>query len=158
MSSTEIQLFVHDCPDDQAEALVTVLDQYGLHVDWDGPYVSARDGELHIGTPYTDRDVSGDCSERLAAELIAAAPGCMFTVWTDPSPEWLGSLVRYTPTLGDRRDECDVEGTAQFTERQITIALRDGVDGVRELIGTQWTEALLGSTDELTIRYTPSED
>lgn len=117
---TELQVFIHNCPEDQVVALVDVLINWRLGVDWEGP--EPERGELHIGTPYTNRSVAGDASEDLADELIDVAPGAMFTVWTDPAYDWLGSLVRYTPKLGRHNADCNAYGQAMFTELQIPLS------------------------------------
>jgi hypothetical protein len=151
---TQLQLFVHDCPDDQAPAAVSVLADWGLCVDWDGR--AAEHGALLIGTPYTERMAALDAADELAAELIDRAPGIMFTVWTDPKNEWLGSIVRYVPELGRHDGECDESGQGQYTEWQILAALaKGGESAVRALVGAAWTKALTGTTVERTITYTP---
>lgn len=152
---TQLQLFVHNCPDDQAPAAVSVLADWGLRVDWDGR--PAEHGALHIGTPYTERMAALDAADELAAELIDRAPGITFTVWTDPHNEWLGTVVRYVPELGRHDAECDEQGEGQYTEAQILRALRPDHDdtGIHRLVGSAWTKALTGTTNEGTITYTP---
>lgn len=156
---TDLQLFVHDCPDDQAAALVAVIVDRGLHVDWDGPF--AEPGELHIGTPYTSRGAAGDDSSDVADALSEAAPGAKFTVWTDPAYEWLGALVRYTPELGLHHAECDAEGNAVFSASELLhqIDKSESLDDLRAYVGAPWTDALTGTADERTITYeVPDED
>jgi len=158
---TQLQLFIHDCPDDQAPALFDVLADWGLRVDWDGRL--AAPGELHIGTPYTERLAALDAADELAAELIDAAPGVKFTLWTDPAYEWLGTLVRYTPELGRHDAECDAEGQGVYFEAQILAALRTGgpavgAQAVLALVGVAWTETLRGGTTERVITYTVTDD
>jgi len=155
----QFQLFIHDCPDDQAEALVDALmvTDPALHVDWEGPFVER--GSLNIGTPYTARNTYLNASIDVAAELIEAAPGARFTVWTDPDEGELGSLVRYTPELGRHDAECDATGNGVYTEREILAALRTGgpavgAQAVLALVGTAWTETLTGGTTERVITYT----
>lgn len=158
---TQLQLFIHDCPDDQAPALVDVLIDWELRVDWEGPI--AQRGELVIGVqPYTERRTALDAADELAAELIDAAPGVKFTLWTDPVKEFLGTLVRYTPELGRHDAECDAEGQGVYFEAQILAALRTGgpavgAQAVLALVGAAWTETLTGGTAERTITY-PVED
>lgn len=153
---TNLQLFVHDCPDDQAAALVEVIIDHELHVDWDGPLAKA--GELHIGTPYTSRGATGDESEHLADALIDAAPGASFTTWTDPKYEWLGVVVRYTPDLGRHQADCDQQGQAVFGEQEILRAIGNH-PALAAFVGAPWTRALTGSTEERTINYeVPEED
>lgn len=154
---TELQLFVHDCPDDQAAALLGVLRDYELRVDWDGPYV-VRD--VRIGTPYTDRKVAGDASADLARDLMQAAPGVSFTVWTDPAYDFQGLLMRYTPELGLHQADCDINGQAIFTGDEVMRALRADHDdiGIRRLVGTAWTDALTGHTVDRTIVVVVADD
>lgn len=152
---TALQLFVHDCPADQAAALVDVIVDHELHVDWEGPY--AEPGELHIGTPYTSRWAAGSESQDLADALIEAAPGAKFTTWTDPAYEWLGTVVRYTPELGRHQAECDAEGNAVFSASELLAAVGNH-PALAAYIGEPWSRALTGSTDERTITYQVPEE
>jgi hypothetical protein len=147
---TQLQIFIHDCPDDQVLALVDVLINYQMQVEWDGP--EPERGELHIGTAYTNRSTAGDASQDLAGEIIEAAPGATFTTWTDPAYEWLGVLARYVPALGEHNAECNGEGQAVFSEPEIIEALGRGEQAVRDLVGTAWSEAITFDTTERIIR------
>lgn len=148
---TQMQVMIHDCPEEQVVALVDALIANGLRVDWDGP--EPVRGELHIGCFYTNRSVPGDAPSDLADELIEAAPGATFIAWTDPAYEWLGTLVRYTPELGRHEAECTAEGAAVLGEWEILTALNvGGVGQLKRAVGTPWSEALTGRAQERTIR------
>lgn len=153
----DFQLFIHDCPDDQAPALMDaiVTADPALHVGWEGPY--AERGALNIGVPYTARGTYLDAASDVAEHLIAHAPGAWFTAWTDPDEDGLGEMVRYVPSLGRHDAECDAEGQAVFREQEITQWVISG-KSIDDLTGARWTQAILGSTDQRVITYTVDDD
>lgn len=155
--STQLQIIISDCPDDQAAALLRVLLNADLDVDWMDDVETPRDGLIIGHALYTNRSTAGDESGELAALMIEAAPGASFTAWTDPTWEYQGMLVRYVPALGRRDDDCDVDGQAMFTEDQILRALPGGEAAVRATVGAAWTQALAGKAVERTIPVTLDE-
>ncbi|MCW2901571.1 MAG: hypothetical protein JWO67_3836 [Streptosporangiaceae bacterium] len=148
---TQLQIMISDCPDDQAAALLRVLAQADLYIDW-MEECPVQSDELHIGHAfYTHHTADGESPSDLGHLMIEAAPGASFTAWTDPNEDYLGLLVRYTPELGRHDAECDANGAAVFTEDEIMRALTGWRAGIRALVGSAWTEALTGHTVERTI-------
>lgn len=152
---TQMQLMLHDVPAEQVWPLSVVLADWNLSIDWDGPV--CEPGTVHIGTLYTERAAAGDAPQKLATAVIAAAPGTTFITWSDPGSEWQGVMVRHTPELGRRDDECTADGEAIFREPEITRAVTAAVGrsapvaALRALTGAAWTEALVGRAEDRTL-------
>ncbi|ALE76806.1 hypothetical protein FRP1_28855 (plasmid) [Pseudonocardia sp. EC080625-04] len=152
---TQMQLMIHDVPAEQVWPLSVVLADWELSVDWEGP--AAQRGTVHLGTLYTEREAAGHAPKALATAVIAAAPGTTFITWSDPGSEWQGVMVRHTPELGRRDDECTADGEAIFREPEINRALladrgRTALDeALYALVGTRWTAALVGRADDRTL-------
>ena len=137
--TTNLQLYLYDCPPGRVTAVFEVMERARLCVGWDGPLVDPG-APLRLGAPYTDRFACGDASSELAGALIGAAPEASFLTWTDPAYDWLGVLVRYTPTLGRHDSECNAEGGAQYAPAEILDAVRAGA--LDALLGTAWDGVL----------------
>lgn len=153
MSTTQLQLFIYDCPQDQARAAWQVIDEAELTEDWDGPY--AHEGRLIVGgAPYTDRAAaSGEASNDLADELVKAAPGISFLVWTDATVDWLGALVRYTPELGIYKADCITEGDVRFGASEMVRMATLDAEAVGRYVGLPWEEAQNHSAEERVIHF-----
>lgn len=151
--STQLQLFIYDCPPDQAWAAWQVIDRYELDEDWDGP--APKDGQLIVGgAPYTHRAAaSGETSNELADELVEAAPGISFLVWTDATVDWLGALVRYTPGLGMFKADCTTEGDVRFGASEVVRMAKLDIGRVERYVGLPWEEAQNHSAEERVIRF-----
>jgi hypothetical protein len=124
--TTNLQLTVRAAPPEQHQAILKVINAYGLGQDWD----SAPDegyAELELGVQYTDSQGVVGHADQIAAELIAAAPGASFIVWEDPAYEWLGVVSVYTPELGLFEADCDADGIPQFSSQAI-LAFLDRVE------------------------------
>ncbi|WP_181273658.1 hypothetical protein [Brevibacterium oceani] len=115
---THVQLIVHDCPPDQAAAVLSIIDQHDLHLEYveDG---QPADGQLGLGLTYMDPEVVCGSAQLIAQELEQSAPGASWEVWEDPKYEWLGDLYRFTPTFGPWTANCDAEGTPVFTPDEV---------------------------------------
>lgn len=103
-----LQLTIHECPADEAAAVLDVLAEHGVHLE--DADVEAHDA-LHTATPYVDMEAVLGEEDRLATALIAAAPHCAFLAWQDPKYEYDGQVVMYHPALGRFDCGCDAFGT-----------------------------------------------
>jgi Protein of unknown function (DUF3145) len=125
--TTNLQLTVHAAPPEQHQAILKVINAYGLGQDWGSFAPDEGYTELELGVQYTDgQGVVGHASQ-IAAELIAAAPDATFIVWEDPAYEWLGAVSVYTPELGLFEADCDADGDPQLSGQAI-LAFLDRVE------------------------------
>lgn len=98
-----------------------------------GPPVPER--ELALGAVYTRPFADRTDSRELAEELVAVAgDGCSFRAWTVPAEDYLGLLVRYTPSLGSHEAACDARGRAVYYARDL-LTVRNDIDAI---LGTRW--------------------
>lgn len=136
---SNVQLHVYACPPEEVPALVDVLAAHGLNLDWDGPGVDRAKPEIILGATYCDREVYAGATKELATSIVAAAPGAVFDVWTDPDIEGLGSGVTYVPTLGRYDYEAAQGGTPMFTAKAVRDALAgEQLGGLPALFGDSW--------------------
>lgn len=152
----DLQLFIYRCPDAQAYALSKVLARNGMEYDWDGPY--AEVGTVAVAMePYTKRPSAFlDEPRELANEIIEAAPGAWFQMWTDPDDGALGTLVQYVPELGTFEAYCDSNGQKWFTADELLTAARVGDEvAAKALTGWAWDQKLDGSGEERVIKAEP---
>lgn len=148
---TPYQLTVLDCPEAEREAVVGIINEYGLTPEWmGGPSIE----ELHLGLQYTDDSASFGIAPDLAALLIERAPGATWYGWADPVDVWLGDLTMYTPTLGLFSNACDADGNAVFTADAVRKAVEEATsigsfgvpvldpDALARALGTPWEDAV----------------
>lgn len=157
-----LTLTVYDCPSDQAAAVLQVITEHGLCLEWEE---EAPLDALHTRTQYTHTDAPLGTEADLAAALIDAAPGCAFRTWQDPKYEADGQVVMYHPDLGRCDCACNAFGDPHVTIEQIRcIAAECGVEGGRmtsrefvdalcRRLGDPWHIALLAA-EERTITPT----
>lgn len=140
---TALQITIYDCPENEVNAVLDVLEEYGLAEDWDIRSASSLP-ELQLGETYVVNEASCGSSDEIATHLENKAPGTSFEVWEDPKYEWLGSLNRYTPTLGAFGAECDADGQPQWTADVILKLIDDAeeLDDIKKSLGVPWSDAL----------------
>jgi hypothetical protein len=146
--TTNFQLTIYDCPDDQRESLVQVIQDLRQDGDFSGAPSEGFD-ELELMNAYTDGLASLTAHDDYATDIIEAAPGATFVCWTDPKYEWLGGLVMYTPNLGRFDADCDANGVPaigpyailQAVVDQPENATRDEIlDALGKLTGWAWLD------------------
>ncbi|HXA27642.1 MAG TPA: DUF3145 family protein [Candidatus Angelobacter sp.] len=120
-----LTLHVHDCPADQAAAVLAVIDENGLHLEWLDELPA---DVLYAGRAYTDVEASVGSEDTVASALIEAAPGCSFTVWQDPKYEHDGELVMHHPDLGRFDCRCDASGAPHIALHVVDAAVTHCVD------------------------------
>jgi hypothetical protein len=113
---TWLQATIHDCPPNQAQAVLDVLDEYGVHPDEDIP---APDGHLTLGTTYVNQEILCGSAQEIAARLQVDAPAAAWELWEDPRLDWPGDIWRYTPILGAWTAQCSSQGTPVFSDDHI---------------------------------------
>lgn len=139
------QVTIYACPPDQVNAVLDVLDQYGLYEgDWEGTYPREPLTSLTLGEMYGDNQMSCGAADDIAAVLTDVAPGAAFEVSEDPYADWLGSLNRYTPSLGHWSAECDANGQPQFSGDVILSWLDAHLSRaeIEDRLGIPWRRAL----------------
>lgn len=113
---TWFKAVIFDCPANQAQAVLDVFDEYGVHP---GDDVAVPDGHLALGATYVNEDILCGSAQEIAARLEVDAPEAAWELWEDPKLEWLGDLWRYTPMLGAWTAQCSSEGTPLFSDDHI---------------------------------------
>ena len=118
---TPHQVYLYNCPPDQAQAATEALAQY----TWDEE--PAGDG---IGDgAYACYEKSCGTSGEIAAALTAAAPGASFVLWEDPAYDWLGDVHAHTPALGAFTASCDANGQPVYTRAEVIAMMREAASG-----------------------------
>lgn len=115
---THLTLKISDCPASQAQAVIDLIDQHGLHPECDQPGQPADD-QLGLGLAYMDHEVTCGSAQEISTHLQRVAPEASWEVHEDPAYEWFGDLYRFTPGLGVFTAECDAQGEPVFTPAQI---------------------------------------
>ncbi|KJR10243.1 hypothetical protein UG54_01295 [Gordonia sihwensis] len=144
-----MQLRIANCPDDQARAILEIIDAHDLSVDIDD-----RPNVLRIGEIYRIDEIPCKTSEEIANELQEVAPDASWECWEDPKYEWLGDLYRFTPELGLFTVECGGEGEPLFTAFEVRHFMAKatavgGVDLARSL-GELHEQALIEKIEQAT--------
>lgn len=130
-------LTIHSCPPHRVRSVATILEDRGLiHRE----HVERR--TLLIGLTCTpDLCSPGDLLD-LADDLIDTAPEVSFTVYEDPTDEWLGSFCRYVPGLGRFVASTDHDGDAVFTAREVLELDQMSTSDRRAALGVPWSDAI----------------
>lgn len=142
---TNGQLIVYKCPPEEVRAFLRHIEEWGLLDDWLGEQVAGD--EIKLGHTYCSNDVRvGMVYE---SELSTAAPNSAWMQWCDPKYEFNGDIEIYTPKLGRFYASSDADGNVIVHQDQILalIAIEGATvesirDGVRQLFGTAWLEAV----------------
>ncbi|MER5638273.1 hypothetical protein ABT095_15090 [Kitasatospora sp. NPDC002227] len=116
-----LQVFVHAADPDQHDAVLKVLTDHGLDLEYEFPEIA--DGQLALGIRYFDVE-SGIDPEDLWAALIDAAPSAVFELWLDPFPAvYDGLYIGHVPDIGTYRVECNSDGTPLVNAAKLAEAL-----------------------------------
>lgn len=97
-----------------------------------GP-VAAHLEQFELGRELVIPDIGGGTEVDLAERLADADPLAQFRVWSPPDGDWLGTLVRYSPSQGLWTGDCDARGDLVFTETRLRSSLEDGPISRRRL-------------------------
>jgi hypothetical protein len=121
-----LQLTIHDCPAEEAAAVLAVLDAYDVHLEFAD--IEPQDA-LHTATRYMQAEAAMGDDNRVASALIAAAPHCSFVIWQDPKDVCDGQVVMYHPALGRFDGDCNAFGEPHATIDVVwAVAGECGVD------------------------------
>lgn len=140
---TPIQLIVADCPLDQTQAILDLIEDKSLVIEY-VDQTNPPEGQLGLGLSYMDYETTCGSSAEIAKHLQEVAPGASWTVWEDPAYEWLDKINMFTPELGLFTAECSTEGDAVFTADEIlTIESRcSSRDALKTELGFDHRDAL----------------
>jgi hypothetical protein len=143
---TWFQAVIFDCPPNQAQAVLDVFDEYGIHP---GDDVTVPDGHLALGATYVNEDILCGSAQETAARLQVDAPQSSWELWEDPKLEWLGDIWRYTPMLGAWTAQCSSQGTPVFSDDHIrSLHMRVShpltLHELDKLLGFEHSRALAG--------------
>lgn len=152
---TSFQVVIYDCPPEQASAVLDIINNYGLGVDWGNG--ETQTDVLFLGQLYTEHEMSCGTSDEMANLLQDEAPGASWELWEDPKYEWLGGLYRYTPSLGKFFADCDAAGSPQFTEEQVWRWRAADEDELAIHIGRPWADALAAFEPSRFLGFTGSD-
>lgn len=137
---TYFQLIVYACPPEQQEAVLDVIDEYGLTPE------SAEAPEpraLLLDERYVYDETALGTSSEVASNLMRRAPSTAFECWEDPKYEYGGQIHRYTPELGLFEGDCNSEGQSYLTEDRIAAFLDTKAYGaLGQQAGLPWRHAL----------------
>lgn len=143
---TWFQATIYDCPPNQAQAVLDLLDEYGVYP---GDDASVPDGHLALGTTYVNEEILCGSAQEIAARLQMDAPEAAWELWEDPKLEWLGDLRRYTPMLGAWTAQCSSQGTPVFSDDHIRslhtrVTHPPTLHELDKLLGFEHSRALVG--------------
>lgn len=142
---TYLALSVYECPTSQAQAILDIIETFDLSIGYDDE--TSDDEGLALGALYSVGSVPCGSASEIAHHLMQVAPDTSWEVREDPAYEWLGSIHRFTPTLGMFAAQCDAEGEPVFTAREVQLLIeREGRPGDHPLAlatGETHREALL---------------
>ncbi|MFG1857447.1 DUF3145 family protein [Actinomadura geliboluensis] len=141
---TPVQLQILDCPLQQAQAVIDLIDHVGLHLEFVDDRQPAND-QLGLGLSYMNNELVCGSAAEIAEALQQAAPDASWELWENPDRTSLGDLYRFTPALGLWSAACSAEGNALFTSTQILgLVDNDGFSRTRleTKLGIPHAEAL----------------
>lgn len=142
--TTNVQLYLHACPPEQARAVPEVIKDADLAPNWES-WSDHNQHELLLHTVYSTDAGAPDLPDNLARDILEVAPDAAFETWSDPKYDFLGSLIRYTPDLGTFTADCDESGQATYTADQLDRLLAGNEDKSIEEFRTEVAPRLFGS-------------
>lgn len=135
-------LVVYDCPPEQREAVLGIINEHGLTED----YFGDKDvDELDLGATYGYGEMDLTAYQDVAEEIIEAAPGATFQCWNDPKYEYGGATTIYAPDLGRFTGDCDSDGDPYITASRFREVMKGGsafADQQDRALGLPWLDRL----------------
>lgn len=159
MDRTHAQLTVYDCPLDQAQAVLDVIEQFGLHPEYDEPDTPA-DNALALGFSYMDHEMGCGSAQEISRTLQDVAPSASWLVSEDPFESYLGTVCAFTPDLGLWTNDCSAGGDAVFGVDAVLELVDDDLSKVeiQKRLGITHDEALTELLTAVTQREQPTGD
>lgn len=140
---TRVELTIHACPPEQAQAVIDLIEQHNLHPEYDEESIPGDD-VLALGLPYMDNEITCGSAPEISKDIQAAAPGASFRVHEDPFGSWLGSTHLFTPELGELSLLCESGGDPVFRgENVLQILDTLGRNELERALGLTHTKALI---------------
>lgn len=141
---TQARLVVHHVPEEQAQAVLDILntyvDDHQMSIAWESPAGPLT--EVPLREDLTFEQVPICFSIDAVNELSEAAPGIVVTAHTSPKYEYLGDLAQYAPGIGFWSCVCDDSGDAIYTAEEMYAARTMSDADFDRLVGKPWDEAI----------------
>lgn len=114
---TPLQLRVYDCPADQAQFVLDIIEEFHLLeiAEEDG----FDDSTLHLGLTYFNSEIPVGSTYEVSLRLREYAPDTSWHLWEDPKFEWMGDVYLFTPEYGLFVADSNAAGEAIFTAPEI---------------------------------------
>jgi hypothetical protein len=119
---TPFQMTIVDIDPEDVDAVIEIINQYTLGIDWEG-YADDH-MELILGVTYCDDEITVGSAADIAEALQMNAPSAAFKLWEDPYL-YLGDYWAFAPGLEVYRADCSHEGQPCWTATDITRLLKD---------------------------------
>lgn len=135
---THARLEVIAVGDGEEQAVLDVLNEYGLSDDGFASFPTAGMTKLELGTSYVNTQFTIGDGEDLTQRLLETAPGAFWEFIEDPVYEWLGTYHCHIPALGYYSADCDGDGQPVFNAPQVlNMTKLSELDLLKEL-GLPW--------------------
>ncbi len=143
---TAVAATIHACPPLCVGEVLEIFEDHGLTDNIEpedgGETVTEDCRTLILGEVYSSRDIACGGARDIAEALIARAPEVAFTVFEDPTREWLGDVFMYVRELGQFHAACDVDGVPMLSQK-LVLELEGEADEVRQKkLGALWVAAI----------------
>lgn len=135
---TPLQLRVYDCPADQAQVVLDIIEEFDLLEITEEEGLD--DSTLHLGLTYFNSQIPVGSTNTVSLQLREYAPDTSWHLWEDPKFEWMGDVHLFTPEYGLFVANSDASGEAIFTAPEIRKML-DACDDDREIMRRTTGEA-----------------
>lgn len=142
--TTQFQLTIYDCPQEQVGPVLALLNDWGLTEAWGVD--RAEHTELVLGQEYTAFEERLGFSDEAGDAL--AQLGVTFECWEDPAYEYMGMYYAHVPGVGTSNGECDANGNVRISSWDLfdMIEAADDLEALkikaREVTGAPVAEAL----------------
>lgn len=145
-----LQMFVYSVHESEVQAVLEVMDEEGLDLEWSDEDQGAS--ALVLGRRYGIDETPIGSSRDLAAALQQRAPSAVFKLWQDPHYSSDGHFVAHVPGIGTYTAKCDSDGTphtlvpdliTKLTNEPVDITVHDWLAGPgTQVLGTAVLNAL----------------
>lgn len=124
--------------DDEAQAVLKILNDFGLSTNGFDSFPGPNGPELELGAEYIDTEFTMGQGDDLATQLLEKAPGATWEFIEDPNYEFSGTYHCHIPALGYYAASCNGEGQPVFTADQVLNMTKLSETSLIKELGLPW--------------------
>lgn len=133
-------LTVYDCPDDERDAVLGIINEHELALDYEG--YGREEEELILGRTYGDGQASLGRDDEIGIQLMSEAPNATWRLHQDGVYGNEAQVQMYVPELGLFKHSADNNEWAVFRADEVRELLAMSAEERDNKLGTPWEKRI----------------